>query len=119
MRRSHPAEIKAYGYLSVVVSLLFLILFFANLRSHLYYSGPSYSFLLWIALYLGIIGFGLIRLRKWAAVLLALGMGFFGLFFGVLIALQTHFPISLFSALWSLLFFLPIVLVLPSWSDLK
>jgi hypothetical protein len=119
MRRLDSSEIRAIGYLAVVLSVPLLVLFLANLSSHLYFGGPDYCFLLWIAIFSGVTGFGLVRLRKWAAVLLLLGTAGFGSFLIVLSLLRTQFPGSLLSIPWGALFFVPSFLVLPSWKALK
>jgi hypothetical protein len=111
MQKLDPTEIRAFGYLGVVFSVLLLILFLANLRSRLYYDAPNYSFLLWIAIYSGVTGFGLVRLRKWAAVLLLLGTAGFGLSLIVLSVSRLQVPGSLLSIPWGVLFFVPSVLI--------
>lgn len=54
----------------VAIAIFCLLLFLANLRSRFYYHGPNYSFLFWIFLYCLLTGIGLVKLRKWAVVLL-------------------------------------------------
>jgi hypothetical protein len=49
-----------------------LLLFAANIRSHFYYQGPNYSFLIGISLYCIVTGIGLLKVRKWAVLLLFL-----------------------------------------------
>lgn len=58
------------GYLVLGLGGFVLFLFIMNLRSHLYYHGPNYGFLLWIVLYCGITGTGLVQHRRWAAIML-------------------------------------------------
>jgi hypothetical protein len=66
MTKGKHVFIVSIGYVTLFFSGVFLILFFVNLRSRLYYNGPNYGFLFWIALYSAITGFGLVRLKKWA-----------------------------------------------------
>lgn len=54
----------------VAIAIFCLLLFLSNLRSRFYYHGPNYSFLFWIFLYCLLTGIGLVKLRKWAVVLL-------------------------------------------------
>jgi hypothetical protein len=119
MRRPQAGEIRAYGYVAMVFSVPPLILFFANVRSRLYYGSPNYSFLLWIAIYLGAVGFGLVRLRKWAAVLLTLGFAGAGFSLTLLSIARTPFPGSLLSIPWGVMLIAPCIVVLPGWRELK
>jgi hypothetical protein len=64
--------IRIVGRLTLFVAAIFLVLFLANLRSRLYYHGPNYSFLLWMFFYCLLTGIGLLKLRKWAVLLLFL-----------------------------------------------
>jgi hypothetical protein len=58
------------GYVTLFVAGLLLLLFLGNLRSRLYYHGPDYGFLGWLFAWAAIAGIGLLRLRKWAVILL-------------------------------------------------
>ena len=62
--------IPRVGLLMLFVAGFVLLLFIANLRSRIYYHGPNYGFLFWIFLFTGVTAVGLIRLRKWAVILL-------------------------------------------------
>jgi hypothetical protein len=57
------------GYATIFVAGLVLLLILRNLRSRLYY-GPDYGFLFWLFVWSAIGGIGLLRLRKWAVILL-------------------------------------------------
>jgi hypothetical protein len=58
------------GYATLFVAGVVFLLFLRNLRSRLYYHGPDYDFLFWIFVWSAIAGIGLLRLRKWAVILL-------------------------------------------------
>jgi hypothetical protein len=58
--------------MTLVLSSALLFLYLGNLRSRLYFGGPNWGFLLWLAAYSAITGTGLVLLRKWGAVLLFL-----------------------------------------------
>jgi hypothetical protein len=64
--------IRITGRLVLFMAAVFLLLFLANLRSRLYYHGPNYSFLFWMFFYCILTGIGLLKGRKWAAILLFL-----------------------------------------------
>jgi hypothetical protein len=58
------------GYATLFAAGLVLLLFLRNLRSRFYYHGPDYGFLFWLFVWSAIAGIGLVRLRKWAVILL-------------------------------------------------
>ena len=62
--------IRIIGGILLFFATVSLLLSLANLRSRLYYHGPDYSFLFWIFLYFTVTGFGLLKLKKWAILLL-------------------------------------------------
>lgn len=62
--------ISIVGRLALLMAAVFFLLFLANLRSRLYYHGPNYSFLLWMFIYCLVTGFGLLKLKRWAVLLL-------------------------------------------------
>jgi hypothetical protein len=64
--------IQIAGRFTLLMAGIFLLLFLANIRSRFYYHGPNYSFLFWMFLYCALAGFGLIRLKRWAILLLFL-----------------------------------------------
>ncbi len=51
------------------MACVFLLLFVANLRSRYYFHGPNYGFLLWMFLYSGVTGIGLLKFKRWAVLL--------------------------------------------------
>jgi hypothetical protein len=119
MQKFDPIEIRAFGYLGLAFSVPLLILFLANMRSGSYYGGSNYSFLLGMAIYAGVTGFGLVRLRKWGAVLLLLGTAVCELTIIVLSILRWQVPGSWAGIPWVILFAIPSALILPSWATLK
>jgi hypothetical protein len=62
-------EMRIVGSFGLITAVLFWGLFFMNLRSRMYYHGPDWSFLGWIAAYLTVTGFGLLMLQRWAILL--------------------------------------------------
>jgi hypothetical protein len=64
--------IRIAGRFTLFMAVVFLLLFLANLRSRFYYHGPNYSFLFWMFFYCVLTGIGLLKLRKWAVLLLFL-----------------------------------------------
>ena len=72
MSAKNNSLIRLVGSFVLFVAAVFLALFLANLRSRLYYHGPNYSFLIWIFLYSIVTGFGLLKLKRWAVLLLFL-----------------------------------------------
>jgi len=72
MSENANSMVRAAGRFILFMAAVFLLLFLANLRSRIYYHGPNYGFLLWIFLYCAAVGFGLMKLKKWAVLLLFL-----------------------------------------------
>lgn len=68
MNTKVPGLLWRSGYFMLATAAFVLLLFLMNLRSRLYYHGPNYGFLFWIFVYLGIVGIGLLRLKKWAVI---------------------------------------------------
>ena len=69
VKTKETPALHTFGQLMILGSIVFLVLFAANLRSRIYYHAPNYGFLLWIFLYLAITGAGLLRRKKWAVLL--------------------------------------------------
>lgn len=65
----HRIEMRVVGSCGLVIAVLFWGLYFMNLRSRMYYHGPDWSFLGWIAAYFTVAGIGLLMLQKWAVLL--------------------------------------------------
>ncbi len=64
--------IRIVDRLALFMAAVFLLLFLANLRSRIYFHGPDYSFLFWMFLYCTVTGLGLLKLKRWAILLLFL-----------------------------------------------
>ena len=62
--------IERVGYFMLLMAVILLLLFLANLRSRLYYHGPDYGFLFWMFLFAAVTGVGLLQLKRRAAILL-------------------------------------------------
>jgi hypothetical protein len=119
MLRSDPTIFRAFGYVSIVSAALLLVLFLANLRSRVYYHGPNYSFLGWMALYVIVVGFGLIHLWKWAVVLLVAPTLSAGLFLIIGSVMKVPLPWSLLNILFGAVLCAPAVFAPLCWRDLK
>jgi hypothetical protein len=72
MSSKNNSWIPIIGRLALCIAGLFLLLFFANVRSRLFYQGPNYNFLFWIFLYCTVTGVGLMKFKRWAILLLFL-----------------------------------------------
>lgn len=72
MSATNNSLILRMGWIVLFAGAIFLLLFFANLRSRLIYHGPNLSFLFWMFLYCLLIGMGLLKLKKWAVLSLFL-----------------------------------------------
>jgi hypothetical protein len=72
MSEKDNSLIRIVGRLALFIAAVFLLLFLANLRSRIYFHGPNYSFLFWMFLYCIVTGFGLLKLKRWAILLLFL-----------------------------------------------
>ena len=59
-------EMRIVGSFGVIIAVLFWHLYYMNFRSRMYYDGPNWSFLGWIAAYFTVTGIGLLLLQKWA-----------------------------------------------------
>lgn len=70
MSEKNNSLVRIAGRFSLFMAAVFLLLFLANLRSRFYYHGPNYSFLFWMFFYCVLTGCGLLKLRKWAVLLL-------------------------------------------------
>jgi hypothetical protein len=64
MLRSDSSIFRVFGYSRIFSAVPLRVLFLAKLRSRVYYHGPSYSFLGWMALYVAVVGFGLLHLKE-------------------------------------------------------
>ncbi len=111
---------RRLGYFLLLMAGFFLLLFLANLRSRSHYAGPNYGFILWLFAWAAISGMGLLRLRRWAVLLLFLP----GLFsaFVLCVGLIRSSNLSTFVVLLNVSFVAFLVALpfslLPYWSDL-
>ena len=72
MNANNSVLVRTVGCVTLVLAGVLLLLFLMNVRSRIYYHGPNYGFLLWMFLYCVTTGVGLLRLRKWAVIVLFL-----------------------------------------------
>jgi hypothetical protein len=61
--------VRILGLLGLLIAVLFWCLYAMNVRSRIFYHGPDWSLLGWIAAYFTVTGVGLLMLRKWALLL--------------------------------------------------
>lgn len=119
MKPSNPTLFRALGYLSIALAIVLLILFLANLRSRLLYNGPDYSPLLWMSIYCGAVGIGLVYLKKWAVALFAVSTLAIGIFIIVRSTIETAFPWTLINIAMGVLFCLPTMPAIRCWGQFK
>jgi hypothetical protein len=70
MLSDSKATLQRLGQATLILASLLLLLYVLNLRSRVYNNGPDCGFLLWLFVWAATTGIGLLRLRKWALVLL-------------------------------------------------
>jgi len=115
--------IRRIGLLMLFGAGFLLFLFVVNIRSLIHYQGPpSRSLLLSIFLYCAIVGVGLLRLKRWAVILLFLPGILFALItiYGIIVLKQPlPMPWGLFS-----ISFIVVILGIPAimlrlWKELN
>jgi hypothetical protein len=119
MRRSIPGFERDIGYVTILFSALLLVLFGFNVHSRVYYHGPDYSFLGWLAAYTGFVGLGLVRRRKWAAILFVIPSFTSGILIGVGSLMRVPFPWMVVNVGVGLLLCWISLLLLGEWKKLK
>jgi hypothetical protein len=118
-RHSYAEYVRVLGYFSLGAAACLFLLYLANLRAHVYYGAKHLSFLGYIAAYALGIGWGLVRLRKWAAVMLALPLCAAGLILGTLTIAKGHsLSSSVLAVGWAALLCCPAVLAVRAWHGL-
>ena len=120
MKELDAGFIRVLGYFMLIAGGALFVLFCANVRSH-FYTGTKYvAFLAYIAVYAVVVGSGLVRLRKWAAVALALPLGVAGKVLGTLTIVKNRTLVSSVLAVgWAALLCCPAVLAAQTWHELK
>lgn len=121
MSRNMRGFVWRIGYITLVVSGFVLLLFAMNVRSRIYYHGPNYSFLFWIFLYSAITGIGLLRFKKWAAVLLLVpGICVTALFIYAVFVRGAHLqmPWGLLNVVFAGILLAIPIFILRHWSEL-
>ncbi|HYG98960.1 MAG TPA: hypothetical protein VD837_07500 [Terriglobales bacterium] len=117
---AEPESVRVVGYLTLVVATAFLILYAANIRAHFSYGAASMPWLAAAGLYAVAVGWGLLRLRKWAAVMLALPLCIYGLLLGTLSIAKNHSFANIILALgWAALLCSPTAMTARAWRALK
>lgn len=113
--------IRIVGRFVLLLAALFLLLFFANVRSRVYYRGPNYSFLLWMFFYCALTGVGLMKLRRWAILLLFLpGVLSFAIFvYSWTKGAAVPMPWALLNYIFLAVMFVIPTLLLRAWHELR
>ena len=121
MSTTNNSLIQRIGWSVLFVGAVFLFLFFANLRSRLIYHGPNFSFLFWMFLYCLLIGIGLLKLKKWAVLLLFLPgiLCILILAIGMLRGAQVPMTWALINYTFVAILFGTPIIMLRHWRDLK
>ena len=119
MMRTDATFCRGLGFLTIGFAAVLLLLFLLNLRAHLYYGGPNYWPLILFSLYAVVVGLGLIRLRKWAAVLFAIPRVGVGLLWTVNSLIRHQMPLDLLNVAVGLIVCLPALLPFRSWHQLR
>jgi hypothetical protein len=119
VKRPDPKIFRALGYVSIGAAVLLLALFLANLRSRIHYGGPNLAPLGWMALYAAIVGWGLVSLRRWSVVLLAIPTLATGLFLVIGSVLEVPFPWSLIKIAMGVALCAPALLASLCWRGLR
>jgi hypothetical protein len=115
-----PEFVRVLGYFALVAAAGFFVLFVANLRARFFYGARDLSFLGYLAGYSLVAGWGLVRLRKWAAVMLTVPLCLTGLVLGTLaVAKSRTVSAGIFALGWAALLSCPAVLAARAWRSLK
>jgi hypothetical protein len=117
--QSAPQYVRVLGYFALVLAASLFLLYLSNVRAHFYYGAAYLSSLLYIAAYALFVGLGLLRLRKWAAIMLALSFCVTGMTLGALTIAKDHTLTTVTLAVfWAAVLCLPAVIVARSWHSL-
>ncbi len=119
MTSAHPTLFRGLGYILLAFAAVLFLLFLANVRSRLLYHGPNYSPLLWLSMYSGAVGVGLVYLRKWAVALFVISTVTIGVFMIVRSMIETPFPWTLVNIAMGILFCLPSIPAVRCWSQFR
>ncbi len=110
-------EIRAFGIMCIVVSIGWFVMIALNLRTAALGGNnlmPTAPF----ALLSGLVGLGLLRNRKWAAVLLFLCLSTMGLWLGVGSLFAVPFPLCLINVAFACVLLVPCVVIVRGWCHL-
>jgi hypothetical protein len=119
MKQSNPNLFRGIGYLVIGFAVVLALLFLANLRSRIFFRGPNYSALGWMSIYWGVIGMGLVYLKKWGVALFVVSMSAIGVFVVVRSIIETPFPWTLLNVAIGLAFCIPSIPALRCWHELN
>jgi hypothetical protein len=111
---------RVFGYLALVGGACIFLLFLANVRSRYFYSGPNFLWLGLVAAYAVIVGWGLVRIRRWAVIGFAAPLCLGSFVIGVLAVLnQPTIRTVLLACCFAVLFSIPAALSLRRWDTLR
>lgn len=114
-------DFRVFGEIVLVGAAVMLVLFVANLRAHFLHGAPNFSEGFgFLVLYCLIVGYGLMQIKKWAAVLLAAPM----LISGLVMAIRTVIEKpslwgSSLALFWAAILSLPTVMTIRRWRVLR
>ena len=114
MRTEAPLSLRLLPFASFILSAALLYLVLANLQTRLVPGARDFVSFGWPALYFAIVGFGLLRLRLWAAILFALPLAIVGLWMMIGSIATVPLPWVLLSIVWSLVLLTPAFIVIRS-----
>lgn len=117
-----PAKhsVRVVAYLVLAFSFCVLVLFFANLHSRLRYGGADYSFLGYLAVYGSLVGFGLVRFRRWAWLLMAIPLSLGGIVLCVLsFRADPSFRVAVLGVGWAVIMSAPAYYTAHFWKTLR
>ena len=111
---------RAFGYFALLAAAFSFLLFLANIRARLYYGGPNFSWLGYVAAYAFMVGRGLVRMQKWAVVSFAVPLCLIGVVVGVsAVAKQPDIRTGLLAAGWAAVLSAPAMSVIRRWRSFK
>ena len=117
---SDPEFVRVLGYFALVAAAGFFLLFVANLRARFFYGARNLSFLGYMGGYSLVAGWGLVRLRKWAAVMFTVPLCLTGLALGTLaVAKSRTVSTGIVAVGWAALLCCPAVVAARVWRSLK
>jgi hypothetical protein len=111
---------EVFGYLALFGGIVCFLLFLANIRSRYFYGGPNFSWLALVAVYGVIVGWGLIRVRKWAVICFAAPLCLGSIWIGVMeVRNSPTIETALLACAYAVLFSVPAGMSVRLWRRLR